>query len=79
MTPAKIIGDMAAMVDELGLPHPLHLHCNNLGAPGNIDTTIETITVRQLLAMRGGLREYNDKDMLAWTQHPNEDCKTGCR
>ena len=43
VTPAKIISSMAAMVDELGLPHPLHLHCNNLGAPGNIDTTIETM------------------------------------
>ncbi|MCH2365288.1 MAG: formylmethanofuran dehydrogenase subunit A, partial [Planctomycetes bacterium] len=45
VTPAKIISSMAAMVDELGLPHPLHLHCNNLGAPGNIDTTIETMKV----------------------------------
>lgn len=45
VTPAKIIGDMAAMVDELGLPHPMHLHCNNLGAPGNFNTTLETMKV----------------------------------
>ena len=32
-------------MDELGLPHPLHLHCNNLGAPGNFTTTLETMKV----------------------------------
>jgi formylmethanofuran dehydrogenase subunit A len=44
VTPAKIIGDLAAIVDELRLPHPLHLHCNNLGAPGNVNTTLETMS-----------------------------------
>ena len=32
-------------MDDLGLPHPLHLHCNNLGAPGNFTTTLETMKV----------------------------------
>ncbi len=45
VTPAKIIGSLAAMVDHLKLPHPLHLHCNNLGTPGNVSTTIETMKV----------------------------------
>lgn len=45
LTPAKIVAGLAGIVDELGLPHPLHLHCNNLGAPGNVDTTIETMKV----------------------------------
>ena len=45
MTPAKIIASLARIVDELGLPHPLHLHCNNLGAPGNVATTLETMKV----------------------------------
>src|SRR5437588_8265395 len=39
VTPAKIISGLARIVDELGLPHPLHLHCNNLGTPGNAATT----------------------------------------
>jgi formylmethanofuran dehydrogenase subunit A len=34
---------LARIIDELGLPHPIHLHCNNLGAPGNISTTLETM------------------------------------
>jgi len=45
VTPAKIIAALAAMVDELKLPHPLHLHCNNLGLPGNVATTLETMNV----------------------------------
>jgi formylmethanofuran dehydrogenase subunit A len=43
VTPAAIISSLAAIVDELKLPHPLHLHCNNLGVPGNFETTIETM------------------------------------
>jgi formylmethanofuran dehydrogenase subunit A len=45
VTPAKIIGSLAQIVDQLGLPHPLHLHCNNLGAPGNVATTLDTMKV----------------------------------
>lgn len=43
VTPRTIISALAGIVDELGLPHPLHLHCNNLGAPGNFTTTLETM------------------------------------
>jgi formylmethanofuran dehydrogenase subunit A len=45
VTPAQIIAGLAKIVDDLGLPHPLHLHCNNLGAPGNVATTLETMKV----------------------------------
>ncbi len=43
VTPAKIVAGLAQIVDDLGLPHPLHLHCNNLGVPGNLTTTLETM------------------------------------
>jgi formylmethanofuran dehydrogenase subunit A len=43
LTPGNIITSLARMCDELQLPHPLHLHCNNLGAPGNISTTLDTL------------------------------------
>jgi formylmethanofuran dehydrogenase subunit A len=43
VTPAKIIASLASIIDELRLPHPFHLHCNNLGVPGNISTTLETM------------------------------------
>jgi formylmethanofuran dehydrogenase subunit A len=45
VTAGKIISSLAQIVDDLGLPHPLHLHCNNLGAPGNVATTLETMKV----------------------------------
>ncbi len=43
LTPAKIVSGLAQIIDKLGLPHPMHLHCNNLGAPGNLATTLETM------------------------------------
>jgi formylmethanofuran dehydrogenase subunit A len=45
MTPAKIIARLAGIVDDLRLPHPMHLHCNNLGVPGNAEVTLETMRV----------------------------------
>ncbi|MGL4549757.1 MAG: formylmethanofuran dehydrogenase subunit A, partial [Gemmataceae bacterium] len=42
---AKIVAALARIADELNLPHPVHLHCNNLGAPGNASTTIETMKI----------------------------------
>lgn len=30
-------------VQTLGVPHPLHVHCNNLGLPGSADTALQTI------------------------------------
>lgn len=43
VTPGTIIAALARIVEELKLPHALHLHCNNLGAPGNVSTTLETM------------------------------------
>lgn len=43
VTPGVIVEKLAQICDELGLPHPMHLHCNSLGVPGNIDVTLETL------------------------------------
>lgn len=43
ITPRQIIGSLAQAVDELELPHAVHVHCNNLGLPGNWTTTLETM------------------------------------
>ena len=40
VTPRQIIRNMSQTADELGLPHPVHIHCNNLGMPGNWQTTL---------------------------------------
>ncbi len=43
VTPRQIIGGVAQAAGELGLPHAVHIHCNNLGIPGNWQTTLETM------------------------------------
>ena len=43
VTPRQIISEVARATNELGLPHPVHIHCNNLGMPGNWSTTLNTM------------------------------------
>ncbi len=43
LTPRKIIKALIDTSNELGLPHPAHIHCNNLGHSGNYTTTLETM------------------------------------
>lgn len=39
----QIIQGLAKAANELNLPHPVHLHCNQLGMPGNWQTTLESM------------------------------------
>ncbi|MEX0728022.1 MAG: formylmethanofuran dehydrogenase subunit A [Planctomycetaceae bacterium] len=43
VTPRQIIQQVAQAAGELKLPHPVHIHCNNLGMPGNFQTTLDTM------------------------------------
>ena len=43
ISPRQIIDAFIDAVNELGLPHPPHVHCNNLGHSGNFNTTLETM------------------------------------
>jgi len=43
ITPKEIITGLIQETENLGLCHSVHLHCNNLGTPGNYQTTIETM------------------------------------
>jgi formylmethanofuran dehydrogenase subunit A len=43
VTPRQVVETIAGAVHELGLPHPVHVHCNNLGVPGNWRTTLDTL------------------------------------
>jgi formylmethanofuran dehydrogenase subunit A len=43
VAPRRIIAALTRAVATLGVPHPLHVHCNDLGVPGNIETTLATI------------------------------------
>jgi len=43
VTPRDIIVSLMKVNEMLGLPHSVHLHCNNLGKPGNIKTTLASM------------------------------------
>ncbi|MEM9353513.1 MAG: formylmethanofuran dehydrogenase subunit A [Planctomycetota bacterium] len=43
VSPRQIIAGVAQAAEELGLPHAMHLHCNNLGIPGNWETTLASM------------------------------------
>jgi len=43
ITPRQIIQSITAAANRLKLPHPVHIHTNNLGMPGNWKTTLETM------------------------------------
>ena len=43
VTPRQVLEAIGGAVDELGLPHPVHIHANNLGAAGNADITLDTM------------------------------------
>ena len=43
VTPRAILETLTDATMALGLPHATHIHCNNLGLPGNVDTTLDTM------------------------------------
>jgi formylmethanofuran dehydrogenase subunit A len=43
VTPRQIVLNLARALQELGVTHPLHIHGCNLGVPGNIESTLDTI------------------------------------
>ncbi|HEX6435470.1 MAG TPA: formylmethanofuran dehydrogenase subunit A, partial [Gemmatimonadales bacterium] len=43
VTPRAILETLAGAGNQLGLPHPVHIHCNNLGVPGNAEVTLSSM------------------------------------
>lgn len=58
VTPRQIIASLLKVNEMLNLPHSLHLHCNNLGKPGNIKTTLDT------MALANGLKSRRNRQVL---------------
>jgi formylmethanofuran dehydrogenase subunit A len=44
ITPREVLKSLSRAVYELGVPHPLHVHGNNLGVPGNVETTLNSMS-----------------------------------
>src|SRR5215831_14494120 len=51
VTPRQIITSLAQVAMDLGLPHPVHIHCNNLGLPGNWATTLGTMRASRAVVL----------------------------
>jgi formylmethanofuran dehydrogenase subunit A len=47
----EIVKTLQRAVSELGVPHPLHVHCNNLGIAGSADTALATIAAAEGLPL----------------------------
>lgn len=47
----QLLTSLQTAVHQLGIPHPVHVHCNNLGVPGNVQTAIGTMEAAQGLPM----------------------------
>ena len=47
VTPRAVLEVLAEAANALRLPHPVHIHCNNLGLPGNAATTLSSMEALQ--------------------------------
>lgn len=47
ITPAEIIRGLIEANEYLGLPHCMHVHGNDLGNPGNYETTLDTLKLAE--------------------------------
>ena len=47
----QIVKTLQHAVHDLGVPHPLHVHCNNLGIAGSADTALATIAAAEGLPL----------------------------
>ncbi|HXW49294.1 MAG TPA: formylmethanofuran dehydrogenase subunit A [Xanthobacteraceae bacterium] len=51
VTSRRIVKALQRAVSRLGVPHPLHVHCNNLGLAGNFETALMTIAAAEELPL----------------------------
>jgi formylmethanofuran dehydrogenase subunit A len=47
ITPGEIVSGLLKANEQLGLPHSIHVHSNNLGNPGNYETTLDTFRLSE--------------------------------
>jgi formylmethanofuran dehydrogenase subunit A len=67
VTPRQIVVNLARVQQDLGLPHAIHVHCNNLGVPGNVGITIETLEAIGDMPMHITHAQFNGYGGTDWT------------
>ncbi|MCA8982213.1 MAG: formylmethanofuran dehydrogenase subunit A [Planctomycetaceae bacterium] len=67
VTPRQIVQGLSSVVDELNVPHAVHIHCNNLGYPGNWETTLQTMQ-----SLEGSRGHFAHVQFHSYGGHPND-------
>ena len=66
VTPRQILVNLARVQQELGLPHAIHVHCNNLGSPGNVALTLESMQAVEGLPIHITHAQFNGYGGTGW-------------
>lgn len=74
VTPRAILETLAEAADALHLPHPAHIHCNNLGIPGNVATTLASMQ-----ALAGRRAHFTHLQFHSYGGAPGEGWKSGAQ
>lgn len=72
LTPRQVVKALVDATDDLKLPHPAHIHCNNLGHSGNVETTLETMR-----AVEGRRAHFAHVQFHSYGGKPGGDKKRG--
>jgi formylmethanofuran dehydrogenase subunit A len=70
LTPRAILETLTDAANALRLPHPVHIHCNNLGVAGNYATTLasmETLAGRRAHFTHLQFHSYGGGDGMPWS------------
>jgi formylmethanofuran dehydrogenase subunit A len=74
VTPRAILETLADAGNAIGLPHPVHIHCNNLGIPGNVATTLESMR-----ALAGRRAHFTHLQFHSYGGAPGEGWRSGAK
>jgi formylmethanofuran dehydrogenase subunit A len=74
VTPRVILETLVAASADLGLPHPAHIHCNNLGVAGNVGITLDTMR-----ALDGRRAHYTHLQFHSYDVTPDGGWRSGAR
>ncbi len=72
VTPRQILESLVRANKELGLPHSIHVHCNNLGVPGNYETTLKTMEALEDFPLHITHAQFNSYGGPGWTNFYSE-------
>ncbi|GAB5402914.1 MAG: formylmethanofuran dehydrogenase subunit A [Aureliella sp.] len=59
VSPRDVVRRLCESVQRIGLPHPLHVHASNLGVPGNVRSTIQTLEASEGLPIHLTHAQFN--------------------